>query len=98
MALNPKPVSYPVYLDYNATTPMDAAVIEKITSALHDAWGNASSNHSLGLKAKGIVDSSRSYVAQMVNAVAQDIVFTSGGTEVSSSRNFINDVTNIVSI
>lgn len=74
--------SVPVYLDYNATTPLDSTVTEEVTRSLKEDWGNPSSSHVLGEKAKTVIDRSRMAVAGMLNANAEDIIFTSGGTEV----------------
>jgi len=81
---------YPVYLDYNATTPLEPSVIQEITKTLQNSWGNPSSNYSLGLKARDVVESSRGYIAEMINADLTDIIFTSGGTEVRCLKNDIN--------
>lgn len=75
-----------VYLDYNATTPLAPEVIGAITEALHDAWGNPSSSYTAGLKAKSLISVAREHVAAMVGGSADDIFFTSGGTE---SNNWI---------
>nr|XP_023656908.1 selenocysteine lyase-like isoform X2 [Paramormyrops kingsleyae] len=73
-----------IYMDYNATTPLDPEVIMAITEALKDAWGNPSSTYLPGRKAKGINDKSRESVASMVNGQAEDIIFMSGGTEANN--------------
>lgn len=73
-----------IYMDYNATTPMEPEVIQVITEALHEAWGNPSSNHMAGAMAKAIINQSRQNVAKMVGGKAEDIVFTSGGTEANN--------------
>lgn len=73
-----------IYMDHNATTPMEPEVIEAITEALHDAWGNPSSNYTAGAKAKAIINQSRESVARMVGGKAEDIIFTSGGTEANN--------------
>lgn len=116
-------------MDYNATTPMEPDVIQVISEALHEAWGNPSSNYTTGVKyllfgskqklylidneknsqnlflnsfffyyslgnvvfpgvmAKAIINQSRQSVARMVGGKAEDIVFTSGGTEVTTVEN-----------
>ncbi|MEI7724762.1 MAG: selenide, water dikinase SelD [Bacteroidota bacterium] len=74
-----------VYLDYNATTPLDPQVIEAIKPYLEYHFGNPSSAHSYGVKAKIAVEKARSQVANLLNARSDEIVFTSGGTE---SNNF----------
>lgn len=73
-----------IYMDYNATTPLEPEVIEAITEALQDAWGNPSSNYIAGAKAKAIINQSRENVAKMVGGKAEDIIFTSGGTEANN--------------
>ncbi|XP_067659403.1 selenocysteine lyase-like isoform X2 [Haliotis asinina] len=70
-----------VYLDYNATTPLDPDVLTAITNTLRDAWGNPSSSHTQGKKAKAVINESRQNVASMIGAKPSDIIFTSGGTE-----------------
>ncbi|XP_030646938.1 selenocysteine lyase [Chanos chanos] len=73
-----------IYMDYNATTPLEPEVIEAITEALSNAWGNPSSNHLLGLTARDVIEQSRDSVARMVGGKAEDIIFTSGGTEANN--------------
>jgi len=70
-----------IYFDHNATTPVDPAVVEAVTAALKDDFGNPSSVHQVGQRAKSIVDEARTSVATLVNGEASEIVFTSGGTE-----------------
>ncbi|XP_046563001.1 selenocysteine lyase-like isoform X2 [Haliotis rubra] len=70
-----------VYLDYNATTPLDPDVLTAITDTLRDAWGNPSSSYTQGKKAKVIINESRQNMASMIGAKPSDIIFTSGGTE-----------------
>ncbi|XP_042371262.1 selenocysteine lyase-like, partial [Plectropomus leopardus] len=73
-----------IYMDYNATTPLDPEVIQAISEALQDAWGNPSSNYIAGVKAKAIINQSRENIARMVGGKAEDIIFTSGGTEANN--------------
>ncbi|CAL9695912.1 unnamed protein product [Knipowitschia caucasica] len=73
-----------IYMDYNATTPLDPEVIKSISEALHEAWGNPSSTYTAGVKAKKIINESRENVARMVGGKAEDIIFTSGGTEANN--------------
>ncbi|XP_072330927.1 selenocysteine lyase isoform X1 [Scyliorhinus torazame] len=73
-----------IYMDYNATTPVDTEVIQIVTEAMQEAWGNPSSLYSLGRKAKELIDWSRENVAQMVGGRSEDIIFTSGGTEANN--------------
>ena len=70
-----------IYLDHNATTPVDAAVADAIAHALRDQFGNASSVHSFGQTAKSLIDDARASVAALVGGGPQEVVFTSGGTE-----------------
>jgi selenocysteine lyase len=74
-----------VYLDYNATTPLAPSVLRIINETLHDAWGNPSSSHIAGKKAKDVISVARSRVAKMVGAGEEDIIFTSGGTEANNT-------------
>ncbi|XP_051874969.1 selenocysteine lyase [Pristis pectinata] len=73
-----------IYMDYNATTPMESEVIQTITKAMQEAWGNPSSSYTPGRKAKEWIDWSRETVAQMVGGHPEDIIFTSGGTEANN--------------
>jgi len=70
-----------IYLDHNATTPVDSAVADAVVHALRDQFGNASSIHSFGQTAKSLVDDARANVAALVGGGPQEVVFTSGGTE-----------------
>ena len=74
-----------VYLDYNATTPLALSVLQTINDSLRDAWGNPSSSHVAGQKAKRVITLARSRVARMVGAQSDDIIFTSGGTEANNA-------------
>ena len=69
------------YFDHNATTPPDPAVIEAVARALAEDFGNASSVHHFGQRAKALLDEARSAVAELVGAEPAEVVFTSGGTE-----------------
>lgn len=70
-----------IYLDYNATTPVHPQVIEDMLPVLQEHFGNPSSSHSYGRAAKQIVETARQQVAALLNCQAQEIVFSSGGTE-----------------
>jgi len=70
-----------VYLDHNATTPLHPAVAEAMLRVLRDEYGNPSSVHHFGQRAKAILDDARSAVAALLGADPADVVFTSGGTE-----------------
>jgi cysteine desulfurase len=70
-----------VYLDYNATTPMDRAVLEAMLPYCMESFGNASSIHSAGQRARAAVERARESVAILLSAKPSEVVFTSGGTE-----------------
>jgi cysteine desulfurase len=70
-----------IYLDYNATTPVDPAVLDAMLPYLAENFANASSVHSPGQRARAAVDEARESVAALIGAKASEIVFTSGGTE-----------------
>uniref|UniRef100_A0A8C4FEK1 Selenocysteine lyase n=1 Tax=Catagonus wagneri TaxID=51154 RepID=A0A8C4FEK1_9CETA len=70
-----------VYMDYNATTPLEPEVIQAMTEAMQEAWGNPSSAYPAGRKAKEIIRAARESLARMVGGRPEDVVFTSGGTE-----------------
>jgi len=69
------------YLDHNATTPLDPAVLDAMLPYLRDEYGNASSRHDLGRRARRAVDLAREEVADAVGASPGQVVFTSSGTE-----------------
>lgn len=71
----------PIYLDYNATTPVDKVVVEEMRPYLETIYGNPSSIHSFGLKAKLAIENARKQVASLLNCHQDEIIFTSGGTE-----------------
>ncbi|XP_065773236.1 selenocysteine lyase isoform X5 [Muntiacus reevesi] len=75
------PESRKVYMDYNATTPLEPEVIEAMTEAMREAWGNPSSSYPAGRKAKEIINTARENLAKMIGGQPQDVIFTSGGTE-----------------
>ncbi|WP_110174772.1 cysteine desulfurase family protein [Luteitalea pratensis] len=70
-----------IYLDHNATTPVDPDVIEAVAAAMRDDFGNASSVHHFGQQAKARLDDARQDVAALVGGALTEVVFTSGGTE-----------------
>jgi len=70
-----------IYLDHNATTPVDPAVVEAMLPYLQDGFGNASSVHQFGRTAKVALENAREQVAALINADPSEIYFTSGGTE-----------------
>ena len=71
----------PIYLDYNATTPVDPEVIQSMLPVLNEVFGNPSSSHTFGKAANDVVEKARSQVAGLLNCTPQEIIFTSGGTE-----------------
>mgnify|MGYP002747792805 FL=1 len=75
-----------VYFDNAATTPVYPEVIQKMTEVLRDTYGNPSSTHAFGRKAKSLIEYSRKQIAKQLNASPSEIIFTSGGTE---ADNFI---------
>jgi cysteine desulfurase len=70
-----------IYLDYNATTPIDPAVADALRPYLQGHFGNPSSSHGLGQAAKKAVETARARVAGLLGAAPGEIVFTSGGSE-----------------
>ena len=74
----------PIYLDYNATTPLDPAVVEAMLPYLREHHGNPSSTHTYGRIAHDAVEQVRGQCAGLLGAKPDEIVFTSGGTEASN--------------
>lgn len=75
-------VKMPVYLDYNATTPVHETVLEKMLPFYREQFGNASSHtHAYGWSAAAVVEQSREAVAGLINCEPAEIIFTSGATE-----------------
>ena len=70
-----------VYLDHNATTPLDSAALEAMLPYLRESYGNPSSLHWFGQRARAAVEEAREQVAALVGATAPEIVFTAGGSE-----------------
>lgn len=70
-----------VYFDYNATTPLDPRVREAMLPFLTDVWGNPSSVHHVGRKARALLDEARDRAANVFRCKPSEVVFTSGGTE-----------------
>jgi cysteine desulfurase len=70
-----------VYFDHNATTPVEPAVLDAMLPFLSGDYGNASSIHTFGQRARAAVETAREQVAELINAKPQEIIFTSGGTE-----------------
>ena len=71
----------PIYLDYNATTPVDPVVVEAMLPYLSTHFGNPSSSHSYGYVAHNAVDSARAQVARLLGCTPTEITFTGGGSE-----------------
>ena len=70
-----------IYFDYNATTPLDPAVREAMLPFLGENWGNPSSVHHVGQRARAALDDARDRAARVLKCQPSEIVFTSGGTE-----------------
>lgn len=70
-----------IYLDYNATTPIDKEVADAMLPYLYEIFGNPSSMHEYGIAAKEAVEYSREQLAKLLNCKPKEIIFTSGGTE-----------------
>jgi cysteine desulfurase len=75
-------LKFPIYLDHNATTPMDPRVLDKMVPYFTDHFGNASSrNHAYGWAAEDAVDQARHQVGSLIGASSKEIIWTSGSTE-----------------
>lgn len=73
-----------IYLDYNATTPIDPSVVEAMLPFLQTHFGNPSSSHSLGRAAKEAIEDARAKVSALLGCDRSEIIFTGGGTEASN--------------
>src|SRR5436305_14257185 len=73
-----------VYLDWNATTPPLASVLDAMRDAAREAWGNPASIHAHGRAARAHVEDARAAVAELAECDARDVVLTSGGTEANN--------------
>lgn len=71
----------PIYLDYNASTPLLPEVAEAMLPYLKNGFGNPSSSHFFGLESKQVIENARHQVAELLNCQAEEIIFTSGGSE-----------------
>jgi len=74
----------PVYLDYNATTPLLPEVVDAMLPYLREHFGNPSSEHEIGRRARTAVEDARQRVATLLGSSSESIVFTSGGTEANN--------------
>jgi cysteine desulfurase len=70
-----------IYLDYNASTPLAPEVVEAMRPFLTEDFGNPSSSHWAGKRAREAVETARAEVAALVGAKPAEIIFTSGGSE-----------------
>jgi cysteine desulfurase len=70
-----------IYLDYNATTPVDPRVVEAMTPYMTGAFGNPSSAHAFGRRARAAVDRARKQVTELLGCWQDEVIFTSGGSE-----------------
>lgn len=75
------PVQRSIYFDYNATTPLDPAVRDAMLPFFGEVWGNPSSVHHVGRKARALLDDARDRAASFLGAKQSEIIFTGGGTE-----------------
>ncbi len=75
----------PIYLDYNATTPLDPVVIEAMTPYITTHFGNPSSSHVYGQQTFHAVEQARARLAALINAQPYEIVFTGGGSEANNT-------------
>ena len=73
-----------VYLDWNATTPPHPEVLAAMRDAARDAWGNPSSVHGFGRRARALIEALREAIARLAEADPRDVVLTSGGTEANN--------------
>ncbi len=71
----------PIYLDYNATTPIDPGVAAAMLPCIREHFGNPSSAHAYGVEARAIVEKARGQVASLLHCSPGEVLFTSGGTE-----------------
>lgn len=77
-----------VYLDYNATTPLDPRVLDAMLPFMREEFGNPSSLHSFGQRARAAVEEARASVAALVGAEPAELVFTASGTEADNTALF----------
>ncbi|MCF8119933.1 MAG: aminotransferase class V-fold PLP-dependent enzyme, partial [Deltaproteobacteria bacterium] len=70
-----------IYLDHNATTPIDPEVQARMRPYMDEAYGNPSSPYALGVRAREAVEQARAEVAGLIGCQPQEVIFTSGGSE-----------------
>ncbi|MDQ0032185.1 cysteine sulfinate desulfinase/cysteine desulfurase-like protein [Arthrobacter bambusae] len=70
-----------IYLDYQATTPLDDRVADVVDRASRELWGNPSSPHMLGLKSQQAIEKARRSISKVLNCKPSELFFTSGATE-----------------
>jgi cysteine desulfurase NifS len=80
-SVEPAPIRQRIYLDHNATAPVDAEVVKFVGRLTQEIYGNASSIHHPGNQARFEMESARRRVAQLLNCTARRIIFTGGGSE-----------------
>src|SRR5215469_12681846 len=81
MTVHPGLQEGPIYLDYNATTPVDPTVVEAMLPYLSMHFGNPSSSHHYGQLAHRAIDTARDQVAHLIDCLPGEIIFTGGGSE-----------------
>ncbi len=74
----------PIYLDYNATTPVDPAVVDAMEPYLREHFGNPSSDHVYGYRTRAAVQTAREQLATLLGAAPEEVVFTGGGSEANN--------------
>ncbi len=74
----------PIYLDYNATTPVDPAVVDAMEPYLREHFGNPSSDHVYGCRTRAAVQTAREQLATLLGAAPEEVVFTGGGSEANN--------------
>jgi cysteine desulfurase len=74
----------PIYLDYNATTPIDPAVADAMEPYLRDQFGNPSSDHAYGYRTRAALQTAREQLAALLDAAPEEVVFTGGGSEANN--------------
>ncbi len=79
-------MNLPVYLDYNATTPVDSRVADAMEPYLREHFGNPSSSHVYGHRAHEAIERAREQVAALIGAQADEIVFTGCATEANKAN------------